>query len=60
MTSIIPERVAADNEKFQKYFFGAQGKQLRSLISVAGGLGFLLFGYDQGVLGVSLLVKSRA
>lgn len=33
------------------FFFGMQGKRLRTMTSVAGGLGFLLFGYDQGVLG---------
>ena len=37
----------------KKYFFGARGKALVRQISFAGGLGFFLFGYDQGVLGVS-------
>lgn len=40
----------------KNYFFGAQGKALVSQISIAGGLGFFLFGYDQGVLGVSRVV----
>ncbi|KAM6523107.1 hypothetical protein FSOLCH5_003726 [Fusarium solani] len=35
----------------KKYFFGLRGKALRRQISFAGALGFLLFGYDQGVLG---------
>lgn len=38
----------------KKYFFGLQGDSLRHQISFAGSIGFLLFGYDQGVLGVSL------
>lgn len=37
----------------KKYFFGAQGKTLIRQICFASGLGFFLFGYDQGVLGVS-------
>lgn len=36
----------------RKYFFGAQGRGLIRHISIAGALGFFLFGYDQGVLGV--------
>lgn len=39
------------------YAFGKQGKTLRFQISVAGALGFLLFGYDQGVLGVTCLAE---
>ncbi len=38
--------------KFKKYAFGVQGKTLRRHVSLAGAFGFLLFGYDQGVLGV--------
>ncbi|GAM33607.1 hypothetical protein TCE0_011f00630 [Talaromyces pinophilus] len=34
----------------QRYAFGLQGKALRANISIAGALGFLLFGYDQGFL----------
>lgn len=37
----------------KRYFFGAQGTGLLRHIAVAGSIGFLLFGYDQGVLGVS-------
>lgn len=40
-------------EKHRKYFLGAQGRALRNQISIAGAIGFLLFGYDQGVLSVS-------
>lgn len=47
-----------DSPKSKKYFFGAQGKALVRQISFAGGLGFFLFGYDQGVLGVSWAVYS--
>lgn len=36
-----------------RYLFGHQGSILMRAISVAGSIGFLLFGYDQGVLGVS-------
>ncbi|OAA56308.1 General substrate transporter [Niveomyces insectorum RCEF 264] len=38
------------NAPRQRYFFGAQGKSLMRAISAAGTVGFLLFGYDQGVL----------
>ncbi|CAL5873626.1 uncharacterized protein PFLUO_LOCUS7907 [Penicillium psychrofluorescens] len=34
-----------------RYLFGHQGSILMRAISVAGSIGFLLFGYDQGVLG---------
>lgn len=37
----------------KSYLFGAQGKSLIRQVSFAGSLGFFLFGYDQGVLGVS-------
>ncbi|KUL81393.1 hypothetical protein ZTR_09881 [Talaromyces verruculosus] len=41
-----------ESTKFQKkYFFGIQGKALRNHISIAGAIGFLLFGYDQGFFG---------
>lgn len=39
------------NAPRKRYFFGAQGKSLVRAISAAGTVGFLLFGYDQGVLG---------
>ncbi|CAK7200341.1 hypothetical protein SEUCBS139899_003032 [Sporothrix eucalyptigena] len=39
------------NAPRKRYFFGAQGKSLMRAISAAGTVGFLLFGYDQGVLG---------
>jgi hypothetical protein len=43
----------------KKFFFGAQGRALRNHISIAGALGFLLFGYDQGVLGVRFATTAR-
>lgn len=43
-----------------RYAFGIQGKALRANISVAGALGFLLFGYDQGFLSVWLFVRSSS
>lgn len=36
----------------RRYLFGYQGSMLMGAISLAGSVGFLLFGYDQGVLGV--------
>lgn len=36
-----------------RFAFGAQGKALMRMITGCGAIGFLLFGYDQGVLGVS-------
>ena len=36
-----------------RYLFGHQGAVLMRAISLTGSVGFLLFGYDQGVLGVS-------
>lgn len=41
-----------------RYFFGHQGSILMSAISFAGSIGFFLFGYDQGVLGVRRSSKS--
>ncbi|KAL1845063.1 hypothetical protein VTK73DRAFT_1207 [Phialemonium thermophilum] len=35
----------------KKYLFGTRGPALVRVISLAGAVGFLLFGYDQGVLG---------
>ncbi|OQV09483.1 hypothetical protein CLAIMM_13601 [Cladophialophora immunda] len=35
----------------RRYFAGAQGRLLAVQIAIAGSIGFLLFGYDQGVLG---------
>lgn len=37
----------------KRYFFGTEGSALRKHVAIAGSIGFLLFGYDQGVLGVS-------
>jgi len=37
-----------------RYAFGYQGKTLMRTISTCGAIGFLLFGYDQGVLGVGI------
>ncbi|KAI1629076.1 hypothetical protein EDD37DRAFT_36276 [Exophiala viscosa] len=35
----------------RRYFASARGRALRAQIAIAGSIGFLLFGYDQGVLG---------
>lgn len=35
-----------------RYAFGCQGTSLMHIISTCGAVGFMLFGYDQGVLGV--------
>ncbi|KAI4264671.1 MAG: hypothetical protein L6R38_000164 [Xanthoria sp. 2 TBL-2021] len=43
--------VDLNNIPRQKYFFGAEGRSLMKHVAIAGSLGFLLFGYDQGVLG---------
>ncbi|CAH0033265.1 unnamed protein product [Clonostachys rhizophaga] len=60
MTSVEKDKLADNNmsqpivhqkDALHRYFFGIQGRTLRMHISVAGALGFLLFGYDQGVLG---------
>lgn len=45
------------NAPRRRYAFGAQGKTLMRTISACGAIGFLLFGYDQGVLGVSIAVQ---
>lgn len=39
----------------RRYFLGAEGAALTRQIAIAGAIGFMLFGYDQGVLGVSAL-----
>ena len=49
--------VAHDDEYYQniprkRYFFGAQGRALTAQVTIAGSISFMLFGYDQGVLGV--------
>ena len=49
--------VASDDEYYaniprKRYFFGAQGRALTAQVAIAGSIGFMLFGYDQGVLGV--------
>lgn len=41
----------------QKYF-GLRGDKLNILISIIAGLDFLLFGYDQGVMGGLLTLDS--
>lgn len=46
--------VDLDNIPRRRYFFGAEGRSLTTHVAIAGSLGFLLFGYDQGVLGVSI------
>lgn len=47
-----PSHAPIDVPMTKRYFFGAQGKSLTRQVSLAGGIGFLLFGYDQGVFGV--------
>jgi hypothetical protein len=41
-----------------KKFLGFKGKQLNWAISIIAGLDFLLFGYDQGVMGGLLTLPS--
>lgn len=41
-----------------RFAFGAQGKSLLRMITGCGAIGFMLFGYDQGVLGVSIKLSS--
>jgi hypothetical protein len=48
----LQHNIAVGDIPRRRYFFGAQGKSLLRHIAVAGSIGFLLFGYDQGVLGV--------
>ncbi|KAL8870827.1 MAG: hypothetical protein Q9174_003216 [Haloplaca sp. 1 TL-2023] len=43
--------VDLDNVPRRRYFFGAEGRALTTNVAIAGSIGFLLFGYDQGVLG---------
>lgn len=40
------------NAPRRSYFLGTEGGALRKHVAIAGSLGSLLFGYDQGVLGV--------
>lgn len=47
------------NASRRRFAFGAQGKPLLRTIMACGAIGFLLFGYDQGVLGVSTSLGSR-
>jgi hypothetical protein len=42
-----------ENIPRKRFFLGCQGKKLTTQVAIAGSIGFLLFGYDQGVLGVS-------
>lgn len=46
------------NASRHRYAFGLQGKHLLRTISACGAIGFLLFGYDQGVLGVGYQILS--
>lgn len=50
-TPSTPPSYELDDIPRARYFFGAEGKTLMRHISIAGSIGFLLFGYDQGVLG---------
>lgn len=45
-----------DDTQYQ--FLGMTGKRLRNSVSLMAGMGFLLFGYDQGVMGSLLTLKS--
>jgi hypothetical protein len=53
LSPVASEDVDLDSDPSQSYAFGAEGKSLTRQIAIAGAIGFLLFGYDQGVLGVS-------
>jgi hypothetical protein len=52
------EHIEFENIPRKRYFFGIQGRSLRRNIAIAGSIGFFLFGYDQGVLGVCLLLHT--
>lgn len=52
------ESIDFENIPRKRYFFGLQGRSLRRNISIAGSIGFLLFGYDQGVLSVRPVVTA--
>lgn len=52
-SSEAPYEISHDLRPQKKYVFGMEGSTLRNQISIAGAIGFLLFGYDQGVLGVN-------
>ena len=43
---------------FGKKYLGLKGKHLNWAISIIAGLDFLLFGYDQGVMGGLLTLGS--
>jgi hypothetical protein len=61
MTSDLQDQTQAEpaSPNYPKYMFGIQGKTLRRNISLAGAFGFLLFGYDQGFIGVRAKWSSR-
>ena len=54
-----PDEEFYKNIPRKRYFFGAQGRALTAQIAIAGSIGFMLFGYDQGVLGVLQHVHQR-
>ena len=43
----------------RSYFFGTEGGTLGENVAIAGSLGSLLFGYDQGVLGVGFSTRDQ-
>jgi hypothetical protein len=46
------EHAPSTSKPRARYAFGCQGTSLMRIISTCGAVGFMLFGYDQGVLGV--------
>ncbi|KAI9815140.1 MAG: hypothetical protein M1827_002983 [Pycnora praestabilis] len=46
-----PAEINLTSIERKRYCFGAQGPSLIRAITLAGAIGFFLFGYDQGVLG---------
>ncbi len=50
---------SSDKPKWEgKKFMGLSGVALQQTIGIAAGAGFLLFGYDQGVMGSLLTLPS--
>jgi len=44
-----------NNVPRRRYVFGTERSALRKHVAIAGSIGFLFFGYDQGVLGVLMI-----
>ncbi|CCH45845.1 Hexose transporter 2 [Wickerhamomyces ciferrii] len=47
----------ADEEPIYHSFLGMSGKKLSTVVSTVAGVGFLLFGYDQGLMGSLLTLE---